>query len=294
MESKGGSTMWLFSQHGMISAVKHKYMPGHLMVRARYEKDIRDLAEKLGKHGYNATCKETPDADYRWRLTCTKSAFEKVMVDMVKNIDYTNFKNRVHEEGDKDRDHAYMGVWSDMYGFQQDKYNPKPKYSKTVGGFNLGAITDGMDGDWAQDENGNWYFYQTVKDQPTGGDTIYTDFPEGETVAGAPDDWKTDQLPRKGSAAWESLFDQNEPPQDGEEETWDQLVFDPEEGLIEVETFPDDKSGKRGGKRGGKRSGRTVSGKRGNRRGAKAPLRLHELPDDEFALQDKQDEQYDH
>jgi len=147
--------MWLFSQNGFVSAVKHKYLPGRLMVRARYEKDIRELAKRLEKHGCKCKCKETKDADYRWRLTCTKKAYKAVMCEMVDELDYTNFKDKVHEEGDKDRDRAYMGVWSDMHGFQMDKYYPKPKI---VQGFGVNGLLHEFASDhWNEQDWLNWY-----------------------------------------------------------------------------------------------------------------------------------------
>ena len=146
--------MWLFSQEGFVSAVKHKWMPGHLMVRARYEKDIKELAKRLEQQGSKVTCKETPDGDYRWRLTCTKKAYKAVMCDMVDDIGYTNFKDQVHKEGDKDRDHAYMGVWSNMNGFQYDKLYPDRK-KKIVGfgGSQIGFQSD----NWNEQDWVEWY-----------------------------------------------------------------------------------------------------------------------------------------
>jgi hypothetical protein len=258
--------MWLFSQHGMISAVKHKYIPGHLMVRARYEKDIRDLAEKLETHGYKATCKETKDADYRWRLTCSKKAFTAVMVDMVDDIDYTNFKNRIHEEKDTDRDHAYMEVWSAMYGFQRDKYNPRPKIGFKSGGgmgFGIDELTEGRSGYWYQDGPGNYVWVDLddtdniydlddeENDELGDAADFYLDLPDGTTVAGAPAEWGINpgSTPAIGSKAWETLFEDNEPIEDN----WSDVIFPTQE---EVEQR-----------------------KRGNTRGAKS---LHELPPDEF------------
>lgn len=146
--------MWLFSDEGFVSAVKHKYLPGHLMVRARYEKDIRALAERLEQVGSKVTCKETKDADYRWRLTCKKKAYKAAMCAMIDDLDYTNFKNKVHEEKDKDRDHAYMDVWSAMNRYQYDKLYPDRK--KKIAGFGQRQFSFQSD-NWNEKDWINWY-----------------------------------------------------------------------------------------------------------------------------------------
>jgi hypothetical protein len=76
------------------------------------------------------------------------------MCDMVDDIGYTNFKDQVHKEGDKDRDHAYMGVWSNMNGFQYDKLYPERK--KTIG-FGSQRHFGFQSDDWSDKELINWY-----------------------------------------------------------------------------------------------------------------------------------------
>lgn len=132
--------MWLFSEHGFLSVVKHKYMPGCVMVRARVKEDAEDLVERLAKLGEKTSVKETPDGDYRYRVTCTKKNMARVAASLIEDMDYTNFKDRVHEKGEKDRDRAYMGVWSEMNGLQYDRLYPD---RKKVKGF--GWYTDGDD-----------------------------------------------------------------------------------------------------------------------------------------------------
>jgi hypothetical protein len=304
--------MWLFSQEGFVSAVKHKWMPGHLMVRARYEKDIKELAKRLEQHGCKATCKETTDADYRWRLTCTKKAYKAVMCDMVDDLDYTNFKDRIHEEGDKDRDHAYMGVWSDMHGFQRDKYYPKPKQ---IVGFGLknqpfqsdnwneqdwinwyhglpssspnqGRVTyileDGTEMIWDYDQDGmpeDWIDPDTDKpfdsskwvivddDTPITGDTIFSEFPEGQTVAGLPDDpEEVNRLLGRGRYA---------APSQGEADSWTDYLYGQNADY-------GDTPGKRGSTRGINAGGLLPIETQVDT--TEESARLHELPPDNFEI----------
>ena len=58
----------------------------------------------------------TPNADYHYRLVCHREIFLPLMLSMVKDIDYPNFKNAVH--GNPIRDHAYMDCWAAMHAAQ--------------------------------------------------------------------------------------------------------------------------------------------------------------------------------
>jgi hypothetical protein len=116
--------MWLFSNEGFVSIVQHKLFPWRVLVRGRAKEDIENFAERLAKLGENVTVKQNLDADYHWRLECKKKNAAQVMMDMMLDVNYANFKNNIHEQEDYDRDRAYMSVWSSMNNFQWDKENP--------------------------------------------------------------------------------------------------------------------------------------------------------------------------
>ena len=86
--------MWIFNKDGYFSAVEHRDKPDHLMVRARRKEDIERLAEKL-----QAKAAFTPDADYAFRVTVSKSACAS--------------------HGARSR--AYMDVWTVMHRFQEEE-----------------------------------------------------------------------------------------------------------------------------------------------------------------------------
>lgn len=112
--------MWVFSKTGFVSIVKHKYIPGSLMIRARVREDLEQFIAVLDEvTGSKHSLKETPDGDYAFRTTATKKAVAEAITRQINDLDYVNFKNSVH--GDADRDSAYMSVWSAMYGLQRDK-----------------------------------------------------------------------------------------------------------------------------------------------------------------------------
>ena len=105
--------MWIFNKDGYFSAVEHRDMPDHVMVRARRREDIERLAERLG-----ATVEFTPNADYAFRITVPKAGYADYLHAAVMNLDYPNFKSACARHGARAR--AYMDVWTVMHRFQED------------------------------------------------------------------------------------------------------------------------------------------------------------------------------
>src|SRR5262245_52151817 len=103
--------MWLFARQGFFSIVSHRHKPGYLLVRARLREDIDHLARLLSsKTGSAFVPLVTPDADYRYRLEVSRADFARVLVQLVEELDYGNFKAAIH--GDPKRDRIYGRVWS--------------------------------------------------------------------------------------------------------------------------------------------------------------------------------------
>lgn len=101
--------MWMFCKSGFFSAVQHNANPGLIHLRARLKGDLERLFEK---HGYVVEITHTPNNDYAWRADVTKEAWAAICKAEAEDVDYTNFKNRVHDG--TARDAAYMNVWADM------------------------------------------------------------------------------------------------------------------------------------------------------------------------------------
>ena len=100
--------MWLFTTRGFFSMVEHKDNENLLLVRARVRDDLENLRELMPELGL---VQETPDADYAYRATITRTAFARGMSELVKELDYTNFKSAVMEEQGLVREQAYEDVW---------------------------------------------------------------------------------------------------------------------------------------------------------------------------------------
>jgi hypothetical protein len=129
--------MWIFNKHGFFSAVEHRDDNTKVMVRARVAEDISYLESVLWDyHGEKVESSHTPDGDYHYRLTVSKEIWGKYLEKVAAELDYDNFKNSVH--GQRDRDSAYMGVWSAMYGFQDTRIPRDESERDFIGGKRIG------------------------------------------------------------------------------------------------------------------------------------------------------------
>jgi hypothetical protein len=105
--------MWIFTSVGFFSVVEHKDSPSMVLVRARVKADADALslfAKRLAFPAVKWTV--TPSNDYRYRTSMDRNTWAEMLRRVALEIDYTNFKNAVHEGGP--RDSAYMACWSAM------------------------------------------------------------------------------------------------------------------------------------------------------------------------------------
>lgn len=107
--------MWATTQTGFISAVAHRDDATLLMVRARDAQSLRPLVEQTG-----AAITATPNADYPYRVTVTRQQFADAMVAAVLQIDYSNFKSRVHTTRGHEFAHTLTRVWEVMHDVEDD------------------------------------------------------------------------------------------------------------------------------------------------------------------------------
>ena len=101
--------MWIFTETGFVSAVRHFSEKDKLVVRARDEKSLEGLANSVGLEIIS-----TPSNDYPYRVLVADSVFAKWLSKQTMAVDYTNFKDRVHDTRGHDFAGALMGVWSEM------------------------------------------------------------------------------------------------------------------------------------------------------------------------------------
>ncbi len=96
--------MWLFLIDGFFSVVRDRADPKKLLVRARRR-------EHLETHFPGHEIHETPDNDYRFRLTTDRETVANWVGDYVRNIAYPNFKDNIRDPGYR---WAATNVWKEM------------------------------------------------------------------------------------------------------------------------------------------------------------------------------------
>ena len=118
--------MWLFTKYGFFTVVCARKDPEigsgveteTLMVRARSKKHLENLAEKF-QESKDYKIATTFSTDYRYRILVPKKIWNNVMTEMSKEIDYGNFKGKVHSAMQDEEFSRCLGdVWRIMYGYQ--------------------------------------------------------------------------------------------------------------------------------------------------------------------------------
>ena len=107
--------MWVFTESGFVSAVRHREDMSKLIVRARDAKSLEQLARLA-----SAQIAKTPNADYPYRMVVSNEDF-KLWNDLnVECLDYPNFKSHIAiTRGEKYLD-ALSIVWIIMHEVEDE------------------------------------------------------------------------------------------------------------------------------------------------------------------------------
>ena len=76
--------MWLFTETGFISAVRHYSESGVVVVRSRDKESLKGLAARA-----KAEIKNSPFNDYPYRVHVADEVFQGWFLDLSQNMDYT-------------------------------------------------------------------------------------------------------------------------------------------------------------------------------------------------------------
>jgi hypothetical protein len=101
--------MWIFTKNGFVSAVGHRDKPDTLLIRSRDKISLEGIADFA-----QVKIKRTPDADYLYRIEVSKTVFAVWMADQIEDIDYDNYKTKVHKVRGNDFADPLHDVWSVM------------------------------------------------------------------------------------------------------------------------------------------------------------------------------------
>src|SRR5680860_793028 len=86
--------MWIANKFGFYSIVQTREDKNQFMVRARAEKDIKNLTTNISLLKNHDVLK-TEFADYRFRIIITRQELNLMMQFFAAEIDYPNFKAKV-------------------------------------------------------------------------------------------------------------------------------------------------------------------------------------------------------
>lgn len=113
--------MWVFTNKGFVSVVQDHIDPDMLKIRARSREHLQAI--KDAHHVLKGKAiKESSDTDYRYRMFVSRLTWAQVMSHMVKDINYTNFKDEAstnYKVCGSGYVHCLHDVWKIMYDYQQ-------------------------------------------------------------------------------------------------------------------------------------------------------------------------------
>lgn len=112
--------MWVFTESGFVSAVRHHSIEGVVHVRARDRKSLEPLDDLVA-----AGIVHTPDADYPYRLDVPDAEFSAWLTDVVANLEYPNFKDQVAQVRGYGFAGALHDVWSTMHQVEDEEARPR-------------------------------------------------------------------------------------------------------------------------------------------------------------------------
>jgi hypothetical protein len=112
--------MWLMTKYGFFSIVnawksKDEKVPAtdKMMVRCRNSDHMVCLRERFASHLGQAEIITTENTDYPCRIIISSETAAHIMQELVKEMDYINFKNEVAEKRPKDK--SYVSFLHDVW-----------------------------------------------------------------------------------------------------------------------------------------------------------------------------------
>ena len=107
--------MWVFTESGFVSAVRHHSEAGKLVISARDFKSLEGRANAIG-----LDIEPTPGSDYPYRTVTDDSAFAAWLSKQVMGVNYTNYKDHMEVTRGHDFTGALQNVWSAMRQVEDD------------------------------------------------------------------------------------------------------------------------------------------------------------------------------
>lgn len=118
--------MWICMNNGFVSVAEDQADKTMVYVRAR---DKSHLENFMDDSYPKFQIVETPDRDYTYRIHVTKSYAAFRVAELMLRIDYTNFKDSVHDVPLKQ---GYHMVWRDMFYALDERANAIEMYTSNA------------------------------------------------------------------------------------------------------------------------------------------------------------------
>ncbi len=110
------AAIWIFSESGFVSVVRHRDHPHLLLVRSRDRDSLVSLCRRVRLA--ESQISELKNADYLYRLVCSDAVLLRFLRGSVEELDYPNFKSRVLKVRGSVWHDALMKVWAAMHSLQ--------------------------------------------------------------------------------------------------------------------------------------------------------------------------------
>jgi hypothetical protein len=114
--AKRETIIWIFTQSGFVSVVRHCDHRNLLLVRSRDRDSLAALCRRVGLA--DSEISELENADYRYRLVCSDAVLLRFLRGSVEELDYPNFKSRVLKVRGSAWHDALTKIWSVMRSLQ--------------------------------------------------------------------------------------------------------------------------------------------------------------------------------
>jgi hypothetical protein len=123
--------MWIASKNGWFSVVVDLEREDRMLIRARCRADIFNLFNAHQDLPSIERPASDESRDYRWRMSISKADWVQLAARLAEGVDYSNFKNTVHEKPDQgSKGRAYLVIWRAMRDVQLTEGPESPKSPK--------------------------------------------------------------------------------------------------------------------------------------------------------------------
>lgn len=130
--------MWICSTLGFLSIVQHRSDPDTLVVRGRDRQHLAAFCRALSPRIEMVNVLSTPEADYPFRVLCTRAQVAEFLTEEVGRLGYANFKGAVDRDASRNpRDggstRRYASMLHEIWSVVRENLDPRGRSRRTTG-----------------------------------------------------------------------------------------------------------------------------------------------------------------